>query len=79
MEKINVNPIIKEELIWVISNCNNYDLNKTKETYLNKFVTDGKDVLHVTNIKFTPTGFTDGEYVIELIDNQKDASKFLEL
>ncbi len=79
MEKINVTPLIKEDNVWTITRCKACKLNDVKNKYLNKFVTDGKDLLHVTAIRFVPTGFNKSDYVVELIDDEQDASKFLEL
>jgi hypothetical protein len=54
-------------------------LKDMKEKYLNTFVTDGVDDLHVTQMKFTPTGITNGHYVIDLIDDEQQASQFLKI
>ena len=78
MEKINVIPIIKDDKQWTIENKES-SLQAVKDKYLNKFVTDGEDLLHVTAIKFTPTGINKGHYVINLIDDEPDASSFLKL
>jgi hypothetical protein len=79
MEKIKVNPIIKDESKWTVEKNEDYSLNQIKDLYLNSFVTDGVDDLHVTQIKITPTGITSGHYVIDLIDDETNASQFLKL
>ena len=79
MDKINVSPLIKEKLKWTIEKNSTLNLQTIKDTYLNKFVTDGIDDLHVTQIKFTPTGIDNGHYVIDLIDDEENASQFLKL
>ena len=78
MEKINVKPLIKEDKQWTIENSES-SLQATKDKYLNKFVTDGEDILHVTAIKFTPTGINKGHYLVDLVDDEPEASSFLKL
>jgi len=79
MDKIKVNPIIKDSYKWTIERDLSTNLQTIKDSYLNKFVTDGVDDLHVTQIQFTPTGIEKGHYVIDLIDDEQDASQFLKL
>lgn len=79
MDKINVAPLIKESSRWTIEKDSEVNLQTIKDTYLNKFVTDGVDDLHVTQIRFTPTGINRGHYVIDLIDDEEQASQFLKL
>lgn len=79
MDKIKVNPIIKDSYKWTIERDLSTNLQTIKDSYLNKFVTDGVDDLHVTQIRFTPTGIEKGDYVIDLIDDEQDASQFLKL
>lgn len=79
MDKIKVTPLIKNNNVWTIEKDAYINLQFIKDTYLNKFVTDGIDDLHVTQIKFTPTGIDKGHYVIDLIDDEENASQFLKL
>lgn len=78
MNSIKVNPIIKDNNIWTIENKSS-NIQLIKDTYLNKFVTDGTDVLHVSKIKFTPTGIDKTDYVIDLIDDDDNISNFFKL
>jgi|LakMenEpi03Aug12_release.lakeMendotaPanAssembly.Ray.scaffolds.fasta_scaffold27086_10 hypothetical protein len=79
MEKINVTPLIKDDNSWTITSCKGCNLHDVKNKYLHKFVTDGKDTLHVTAMRFVPTEFNKFDYLVELIDDEQDASKFLQL
>jgi len=79
MEKYNVTPIIKETNQWSIKNDEAMSIKDVTETYLNKHVTDGTDDLYVTNIKFTPIHLIPGNYLIELINDESDATSFLNI
>ena len=79
MEKYNVTPIIKETNQWSIKNDETMSIKDVTETYLNKHVTDGTDDLYVTNIKFTPIHLMPGDYLIELINDESDATSFLNI
>jgi hypothetical protein len=79
MEKYNVTPIIKETNQWSIKNDETMSIKDVTETYLNKNVTDGTDDLYVTNIKFTPIHLIPGGYLIELINDESDATSFLNI
>ena len=79
MEKYNVTPIIKETNQWSIKNDETMSIKNITETYLNKHVTDGTDDLYVTNIKFTPIHLIPGDYLIELINDESDATSFLNI
>lgn len=79
MEKYNVTPIIKETNQWSIKNNEAMSIKDVTETYLNKHVTDGMDDLYVTNIKFTPIHLIPGDYLIELINDESDATSFLNI
>jgi len=80
MNKINVKTIIKNDYQWTIEQDHpGMSLKDMKEKYLNTFVTDGVDDLHVTQMKFTPTGITNGHYVVDLIDDEQQASQFLKI
>ena len=79
MEKYNVTPIIKETNQWSIKNNEAMSIKDVTETYLNKHVTDGMDDLYVTNIKFTPIHLIPGDYLIELINDESDATSFLKI
>ena len=79
MEKYNVTPIIKETNQWSIKNNETMSIKDVTETYLNKHVTDGMDDLYVTNIKFTPIHLIPGDYLIELINDESDATSFLNI
>lgn len=79
MEKYNVTPIIKETNQWSINNNEAMSIKDVTETYLNKHVTDGIDDLYVTDIKFTPIHLIPGDYLIELINDESDATSFLNI
>ena len=79
MEKYNVTPIIKETNQWSIKNDEAMSIKDVTKTYLNKHVTDGMDDLYVTNIKFTPIHLIPGDYLIELINDESDATSFLNI
>ena len=57
----------------------NRSLQEIKNKYFNKIVTDGIDDLHVTKIHFTPTGLSKEDYIVDLIDDDYEASQFLKL
>lgn len=79
MEKIKVNPIIKENLKWTIENIPSVSLQEVRDKYFNKIVTDGEDDLHVTEMRFIPTGINSRHYVVDLIDSDNEASHFLKI
>lgn len=80
MEKIIINNLlIKEDNKWTLEKISNYSLQEIKNKYFNKIVTDGIDDLHVTKIHFTPTGLSKEDYIVDLIDDDYEASQFLKL